>query len=190
MLHHRLLAAWFQSATTRTAGFNTINIAPMTTTGLFLTLILMFIGASPGSTGGGIKTTTFYILINTTRAVLQGKERIIAYQRRIPTALILKAMAVVLGSVITVICSTILLTLTDAQLAQDNFVGVFFEVVSAFATVGLSQIGSSNISPAGQFVIIGTMYVGRVGILMLMGALLGDPKPSFVTYPEEDMLVG
>jgi trk system potassium uptake protein TrkH len=187
---HRLLAAWFQSVTPRTAGFNTIDISQMTTTGLFLTMVLMFIGASPGGTGGGIKTTTFYVLIKTMQAVLRGKETVIAFERRIPPALILKAAAVIMGSAATVVVSTILLTLSDADLAQNNFVGVFFEVVSAFATVGLSQIGSANISPAGQYIIICTMYVGRVGVLLLMGALLGDPKMSFVKYPEENMLVG
>ncbi|MBE9028812.1 ATPase [filamentous cyanobacterium LEGE 11480] len=186
----RLVAAWFQSATTRTAGFNTIDIGNMTTTGLFFTLMMMFIGANPGSTGGGIKTTTFYVLLKTTLAVLKGEERVLSYQRRIPPGLIFKAIAVVVGSGLMVLLSTVLLTLTDAKLAQGNFVGVFFEVVSAFATVGLSQIGSSTFSPAGQFVIIWTMYVGRVGVLMLMGAILGDPKPSFVKYPEENMLVG
>lgn len=187
---HRLIAAWFQSVTTRTAGFNTIDVGQMTTTGLFLTMVLMFIGASPGSTGGGIKTTTLYVLMKTMQAVLQGKETVISYQRQIPPVLIFKAAAVIMGSAATVACSTIMLTLTDAQLAQNNFVGVFFEVISAFATVGLSQIGSSNISPLGQMVIIGTMYIGRVGVLILMGALFNDPKPSFVRYPEENMLVG
>lgn len=187
---HRMLAAWFQAVTPRTAGFNTIDISKMTTTGLFLTMVLMFIGASPGSTGGGIKTTTLYVLVKTMRAVLRGKETVISFERQIPTALILKAAAVIMGSASMVVVSTILLTLSDAQLAQDNFVGVFFEVVSAFATVGLSQIGSANISPTGQYIIICTMYVGRVGVLLLMGALLGDPKLSFVKYPEENMLVG
>jgi trk system potassium uptake protein TrkH len=186
----QLLAAWFQAVTPRTAGFNTIDISKMTVTGLFLTIILMFIGASPGSTGGGIKTTTFYVLLKTMQTVLRGKESVISYQRQIPPVLVFKAAAVVMGSAGIVILSTILLTLTDADLAEQNFVGVFFEAVSAFATVGLSQVGSANFSPAGHYIIILTMYIGRVGVLMLMGALLGDPKQSFVKYPEENMLVG
>jgi trk system potassium uptake protein len=186
----RLLAAWFQAVTPRTAGFNTIDIPKMTTAGLFFTIVLMFIGASPGGTGGGIKTTTFRVLLDTTQAVLQGKEDVIAFKRQIPVSLILKAAAVVLGSAAVVTVSTLLISLTDHQLAQNNFMGIFYEVVSAFATVGLSQIGSANLSPASHYITIVTMYVGRVGILLLMGAILGDPKPSFVKYPEENMLVG
>jgi trk system potassium uptake protein len=186
----RVLAAWFQAVTPRTAGFNTIDIGKMTTAGLFYTIVLMFIGASPGGTGGGIKTTTFRVLLDTTQAVLQGKEDVIAFKRQIPPALILKAAAVVLGSSSIVILSTFLISLADAKLAQENFMGVFYEVVSAFATVGLSQIGSANLSPLSHYITIATMYIGRVGVLLLMGALLGDPKPSFVKYPEENMLVG
>ncbi len=186
-LGHKVLAGWFQSVTTRTAGFNTIDITKMTTAGLFITIALMFIGASPGSTGGGIKTTTFRVLVDCTRAVLQSKEEVLSYQRQIPIVLILKAVGVLVGSALTVIGATILIALTDPKL---DFIHILFEVVSAFATVGLSAVGTSNVSVWGQLVLIATMYIGRVGILLLMGAWLGDPKPSFVHYPEENLLVG
>jgi trk system potassium uptake protein len=184
---HKLLAAFFQSVTPRTAGFNTIDISKMTTTGLVVTIVLMFIGASPGGTGGGIKTTTFRVLASCTSAVLQGKEEVLCFQRQIPIALILKAVAVALGSAVTVVVSTICLTLTDPS---QNFIHLFYEVVSAFATVGLSAVGTANLSIPGQLVLVPTMYIGRVGVLLLMGALLGDPKPTFVKYPEENLLVG
>lgn len=183
----KAIAAWFQSVTSRTAGFNTIDIANMTNAGLFITIALMFIGASPGSTGGGIKTTTFQIMIACTKAVLQDKEAVLSYQRQIPLSLILKAVSVLIGSAGVVLIGTTLLTITDPKL---NFIQLFFEVVSAFGTVGLSAIGTANISIAGQVVLIGVMYIGRVGILLLMSAILGDPKPSFVKYPEETLLVG
>jgi len=183
----RVMAAWFQSVTPRTAGFNTIDISKMTNAGLFITIALMFIGASPGGTGGGIKTTTFRVLITCTQAVLEGKDEVLCYHRQIPMPLILKAVGVLVGSTMTVIGGTILIALTDPEL---SFIHILFEVVSAFATVGLSAVGTLNISPLGQLVIIGIMYVGRVGILLLVGALLGDPKPSFVHYPEENLLVG
>ncbi|MGV0027573.1 TrkH family potassium uptake protein [Phormidesmis priestleyi] len=186
-LGHKVLAGWFQSVTTRTAGFNTIDISKMTTAGLFITIALMFIGASPGSTGGGIKTTTFRVLVDCTKTVLQGKEEVISYQRQIPIVLILKAIGVLVGSALTVIGATILIALTDPEL---DFIQILFEVVSAFATVGLSAVGTPNISVGGQLILIATMYIGRVGVLLLMGALLGDPKPSFVHYPEENLLVG
>ncbi len=183
----RVMAAFFQSVTPRTAGFNSIDINKMTVTGHVITIALMFIGASPGGTGGGIKTTTFSVLTSCTVAVLRGKEEVLCFQRQIPIALILKAIAVVLGSAITVAISTTCLTLTDPT---QDFLGLLYEAVSAFATVGLSAIGTSNLSLPGQMVLIPTMYVGRVGVLLLMGALLGDPKPTFVKYPEENLLVG
>lgn len=186
-LPHKLMAAWFQSVTPRTAGFNTIDITKMTTAGLFITIAFMFIGASPGSTGGGIKTTTLRILLDCTKAVLQGKEVVLASKRQIPMALILKAISVLIGSILTVITATILIATTDPEL---NFINILFEVVSAFATVGLTAFGTGNLSVAGQLLIVVVMYIGRVGILMLMSAILGDPKPSFVNYPEENLLVG
>ncbi|WP_338038204.1 TrkH family potassium uptake protein [Neosynechococcus sphagnicola] len=114
--HHKLMAAWFQSVTPRTAGFNTIDIGKMTNAGLFITIALMFIGASPGSTGGGIKTTTLRVLYDCTKTVLQGKEEVLSYQRQIPVPLILKAISVLLGSVLVVIVSTIFISLTDSGL--------------------------------------------------------------------------
>jgi trk system potassium uptake protein TrkH len=186
-LPHQLLAAWFQSVTPRTAGFNTIDITKMTTAGLFITIALMFMGASPGGTGGGIKTTTVRVLLDCTKAVLQGKEVVLGSQRQIPTALILKAVAVLVGSIATVIGATILIALTDPDL---DFIHILFEVVSAFATVGLTAFGTANLSIPGQLIIIAVMYIGRVGVLLLMSAILGDPKPSFVNYPEENLLVG
>lgn len=186
-LGNRILLAWFQSVTPRTAGFNTIDIGKMTTAGLFLTIAFMFIGSSPGGTGGGLKTTTFRVLTSCTKAILQGKEEVLLYERTVPISLILKAVGVLVGSIATVILSTILISITDPGI---NFIQIFFEVVSAFATVGLSTGITATVSPAAKLVLIMTMYIGRVGILLLMAALLGDPKPSTIRYPEENMIVG
>lgn len=186
-LSGKVLAAWFQSVTTRTAGFNTIDITKMTPAGLFITIALMFIGTNPGSTGGGIKTTTVRVLANCTKAVLQGKEEVLCYHRQIPTALIFKAIAVLMGSIATVAIATTFVTLTDPEV---NFIRILVEVVSAFATVGLSAVGTANLSIPGQLLLVPVMYVGRVGVLLMMSAILGDPKPSFVNYPEENLLVG
>ncbi len=183
----KLMIAWFQSVTPRTAGFNTIDYGQMTTAGLFLTTLLMFIGASPGGTGGGIKTTTFRILFSSTKSVLEGKEEVLCYQRRIPITLILKAVGVVFGSLSTVIVATILISLTDPKI---DFIRVFFEAVSAFATVGLSTGITASISTMAKLILIATMYIGRVGILLLMSAVLGDPTPTSIHYPEENLLVG
>ncbi len=184
---NQLLVAWFQSVTPRTAGFNTIDIGKMTNAGLFLTIVLMFIGASPGGTGGGIKTTTLRVLTSCTKTILQGKEEVLLYERKIATSLIFQAVGVLVGSITTVIFSTILISLTDPEL---DFIQIMFEVVSAFATVGLSTGITANVSTAAKLILIFTMYVGRVGVLLLMSAVLGDPRPSRIHYPEENLLVG
>lgn len=186
-LGDQLLVAWFQSVTPRTAGFNTIDIGKMTTAGLFITIALMFIGASPGGTGGGMKTTTLRVLTSCTKAILQGKEEVLLYDRKIAISLILKAVGVLVGSVATVILATILIALTDPKL---DFIQILFEVVSAFATVGLSTGITGSVSTAAKIILIITMYVGRVGVLLLMSAILGDPRPTRIHYPEENLLVG
>ena len=184
---NKLMAAWFQSVTPRTAGFNTIDIGKMTATGLFITIALMFIGASPGGTGGGIKTTTVRVLTSCTKAILQGKEEVHLYQRQIAVTLILKAVGVLVGSIATVTVATVLISLTDPQF---QFIQILFEVVSAFGTVGLSTGITASVSSIAKILLVLTMYVGRVGVLLLMASLLGDPRPSAVRYPEENLLVG
>ncbi|MEM6840532.1 MAG: TrkH family potassium uptake protein [Cyanobacteria bacterium P01_C01_bin.120] len=186
-LSNKVLAAWFQSVITRTAGFNSIDIGAMENVTLFIAIALMAIGASPGSTGGGMKTTTISILLVCTRAVLRGKEEVLIFQREIPTARVLKAVGVVMGSGAMIVTVTTLISLTDSEF---SFLTILFEVVSAFATVGLSTGITADLSDLGKLLIIATMYVGRVGVLLFMSAILGDPNPSALHYPEEDLLVG
>jgi len=183
----KLTAAWFQSVIARTAGFNSIDINGMHEASLFLMIALMFVGASPGSTGGGIKTTTVSILFICTRTVLRGYDEVLAYRREIPPVRILKAVGVVLGSGMLVIGITIALSLFNPEF---SFIRLLFEAVSAFATVGLSTGITADLTMPSQMVIIGSMYVGRVGVLLFMTALIGDHSPSLVKYPEEDLLVG
>lgn len=185
--HQKLLIAWFQSVIARTAGFNSINLGAMGDASLFIMIALMFIGASPGSTGGGIKTTTIRILLAATRMALQGKEQVLCFRRQIPAGRVLKAIAVVLGSGLAVVAATALLAISNPTL---GFIDILFESVSAFATVGASTGITADLSIFGKYVIIFTMYLGRVGVLLFMSALLGDPKPSAVQYPEEELLVG
>ena len=184
---HKLIMAWFQSVIARTAGFNSINIGAMGETSLFIIIALMFVGASPGSTGGGIKTTTLRILLSCTGMVLQGKEEVLIYRRQIPPSRVLKAIAVVMGSGLLVLSTTTIVSLSNPKL---SFLDVLFEAVSAFATVGLSTGITADLSDLGKYAIITTMYLGRVGILLFMAALLGDPQPTAIQYPEEDLLVG
>lgn len=183
----QLLAAWFQSVTARTAGFNTVDYGQMTTAALFITIALMFVGGNPGGTAGGMKTTTLRVLTSCTKAILQGKEEVLIYQRRIPLSLILKSVGVVVGSIATVIVMTILISISDPEI---DFIRVLFEVVSGFATVGLSTGITAGLSAFAKLVLIATMYIGRVGVLLLMAAILGDPIPTAIHYPEEDLLVG
>jgi trk system potassium uptake protein TrkH len=183
----KLLAAWFQSVVARTAGFNSIDIGAMGNASLFTMIALMFIGASPGGTGGGIKTTTFRILLVCTLAVLQGKEEVLCYRRQIPLTRVLKTVAVVVGSALVIILATMLISISNPNL---TFIAVLFETVSAFATVGLSTGITAQLSAFSQVVIIITMYLGRVGVLLFMASLLGDPRPTAVQYPEEDLLIG
>lgn len=188
-LSGQLWAAWFQSVTSRTAGFNTIDTGKMTVTGLMITMILMFIGASPGGTGGGIKTTTVRVLVRATRAFLRGHDEVIIYEREIPPVLIYKAIAVLIGSLGVVMFMVTCLSLTEAN--QDHgFLALLFEVVSAFGTVGLSTGITGQLTVSGKLFIVLTMYVGRIGVLLLMAALVSEPRPMRTHYPEETFLVG
>jgi trk system potassium uptake protein len=184
----QFLAAWFQAVTSRTAGFNTIDVSKMTTAGLFITIALMLVGGCPGGTAGGIKTTTARILASSTYAVLQGKESVVLYRRQVPNTLILKAVGVTFGSIITVVVATIVISLVEPPTL--NFIQILFEVVSAFGTVGLSMGITAELTPVSKLVLVATMYIGRVGILLLIAALLGDPKSTAIRYPEESLLVG
>ncbi len=184
----QLLAAWFQAVTSRTAGFNTIDISKMTTAGLFITIALMLIGGCPGGTAGGIKTTTARILASSTYAVLQGKESVVLYRRQVPNALILKAVGVTFGSIMTVVSAVIIISLIEPP--KLNFIQILFEVVSGFGTVGLSMGITADLSAVSKLVLVATMYIGRVGVLLLISALLGDPKSTAINYPEESLLVG
>ena len=183
----KFLAAWFQSMTTRTAGFNSIDLGNMTVAGLFITMGLMFIGASPSGTGGGIKTTTFRIMYNSTKSVLRGKNVVIIYQREVPSTLILKAVAVVFGTAASIVFFTVLISSIDTDF---NFLQILFEVISAFATVGLSTGITSSFAVASKVILVFAMYIGRVSILILIAAIIGDPSPSTLQYPEENLLVG
>ena len=183
----KFLAAWFQSMTTRTAGFNTIDLGKMTTAGLFITMGFMFIGASPSGTGGGIKTTTFRILYNSTKSVLRGKNEVVLYQREVPSTLILKAVAVVFGTAASIVFVTVIISSIDTDF---NFLPILFEVISAFATVGLSTGITSSFAVGSKVMLVLAMYIGRVSILILIAAVIGDPSPSSLQYPEENLLVG
>ncbi len=181
-----LLASYFQSVTARTAGFSTVDISLLREPTYLLLIFLMFIGASPGSTGGGIKTSTFAVLLFTIISYLQGKEKVEISRRTLSSFLVHKVLAIVSFSLSVVFLSTFLLLITE-KLA---FTQILFEVISAFGTVGLSTGITPSLSPAGKLIILATMLVGRIGPLTLALALGPRTKKVKYTYPEEKVIVG
>jgi trk system potassium uptake protein TrkH len=182
----KLWGALFQSVTPRTAGFNTVPISSLSAVTLTIITILMFIGASPGSTGGGIKTSTFAILVLSLVNILRGKEDIEVFKRKIPQGIVYKSMALVVGTLILV--SSIFLLL----LAFENkpFLPLLFETVSAFGTVGLSMGVTPDLTIAGKLLIIMLMYGGRIGPLTLGFALTRALQRGKIEYPEAKVMIG
>jgi trk system potassium uptake protein len=183
----KVLGALFQSVTNRTAGSNTLNIPDLTHPTLFLTIFLMFVGASPGSTGGGIKTTTFATLLGTVWSQVKGKEDVVLFRRRILTEIIFKALTVTVSGLFLVMVITMLLTITEVG---KDFLMILFEATSAFATVGLSMGLTPELSPTGQILIIFTMFAGRVGPLTVAFAIAMRRKPDPYRHPKGKIMIG
>ena len=184
----KLEASFFQSVSTRTAGFNTISILGLKRSTSLLFIILMFIGASPGSTGGGIKTTTFGLIALGTWATLKNKDGIEYDKRSISWRIYSKAIAILFISLIyTTICIFLLILFERNK----NFLDLVFEVYSAFGTVGLSRDLTPSLSDISKFILIVTMFVGRVGPLTITLALSkSNLKKGHYTYPQENILIG
>lgn len=179
------LGAFFFSVSSRTAGFSTFPLGQFTNAGLFTITILMFIGASPGSTGGGIKTTTFFALMQQVRAVFT-KKKPGGFHRTLPGEAIDKAGVIALLSVVVVCVGTFLLCVLEPEL---DFVRLLFEEVSAFGTVGLSTGITPDLSVASKLVLIFTMYIGRLGAFTLFSLWIDRPDPS-IRYTEEMITIG
>lgn len=188
-IFEKILASFFHSVTLRTAGFNNINIGDLKSATLMISILYMFIGASPGSTGGGVKTTTFAAIVLATKAVILGREDVSVMGRRLEKNIISRSIAIVIMSFGVVFLGIILISISQPELA---FVHVIFEVVSAFGTVGLSMGITPHLSIASKFVIITTMLFGRVGILTVAFALASkhqNYKTSY-HYPSQKIMVG
>lgn len=194
-LGHAALASLFQSVTARTAGFNTLSIGALSTATLFLLSLLMFIGASPGSTGGGIKTSTFALLVLNVRTAFRGRDDVETFHRTVPRTFISRVTLVLTLALAVVALSTFLLSVTERDnpwLADSGnfFMRVFFESMSAFGTVGLSTGLTPYLTSAGKIVIVLTMLVGRIGQLALLVYLAQRRFRQDFSYPEERLLVG
>lgn len=184
----KLLAALFQSVTPRTAGFNTVDMAKYSISAQLMTIILMFIGGSPGSTAGGIKTTTFGVIISQVVSVIVGKESPQVFKKRIPMDVINKALALFSVAMFLVLLVTMLLSITETG---HSFMELIFETTSAFATVGLTLGITTSLTVPGKLIIAFTMFAGRLGPLTLIMAIAArQGKRVKYKYPEGKILVG
>ena len=183
--HMGWLAAFFQSMTARTAGFSSVDFASMSNAGLLVIMILMFIGASPGSTGGGIKTTTFFVLMQQVRSIFS-KRRLGAFHRRLPDGSLSKAATILLMGLMVVGCGTFALCVLEPQL---DFGRLLFEQISAYSTAGLSTGITAGLCPASRVVLILTMFIGRVGAVTLLSLWVERPEPT-ARYTEEAITIG
>lgn len=179
------MGAFFHSVSARTAGFSTYSIGDFTNAGLFVLCLLMFVGASPGSTGGGIKTSTFFVLIQSVKSAFT-KRKPSAFHRGISDSNISKASLITILSGAVVCIATFLVCVLEPKL---DFIQIFFEVVSAFGTVGLSTGITPDLSWAAKLVIIFVMFVGRLGAMTLVSMWISHSE-SNVQYTEEPISIG
>lgn len=193
--HEKILSATFLSVTSRTAGFNTVDTGQLTNATLLLVIFLMFIGASPASTGGGVKTTTAVIIVNLVRSWINNRPRVEVGGRSIPHAQVSKALAVAALQASIAFTGVLLLQLTEFAAiphaeSRGYFLGHLFEVISAIGTVGLSTGLTPYFTPSGHCVLILMMFVGRVGPLVLASSIIGEKPEWAYVYPEEEVLTG
>lgn len=179
------LGAFFHSVSARTAGFSTYAIGDFTDAGLFVLTLLMFIGASPGSTGGGIKTTTFFVLMQEVRSLFT-KRHIGAFRRTIPMEALAKAFLITMLSLLLVCACTFFLCILEPEY---TFLQLLFEEVSAFGTVGLSTGITPSLGWVAKLVLIITMFAGRVGTFTLLSIWIERPAPT-ARYTEESLTIG
>jgi trk system potassium uptake protein TrkH len=182
----KLWAALFQSVTPRTAGANTLDITGLRQATQFFIIILMFIGASPGSTGGGIKTTTFTLMVGAVITMLRGREDIVLFRYRLAQERVFKALTITLLALLLIVAVSMVLSTTEDR----AFLMILFETTSAFATVGLSLGLTPELTQVGKILICLTMFAGRLGLLTLAYALGPKQGKPLYKYPEGKMIIG
>ncbi len=186
------LEALFQSITTRTAGFSTVDISLFSYSTLIVVMLFMFIGASPNSTGGGVKTTTFYIMFKSIVSYLKGKETIIANRRIDPEART-KAFTLAGLALTSIVVVFIILSKIEAGNPDMTFIKMMFETFSAFGTVGLSMGITSSLMPASKILLSLLMFMGRLGPITIFGIMnknLGRPQTTNIEYATERIIIG
>lgn len=184
----RLNAAWFQSVTFRTAGFNTVDLGEYQPQTKLFSVLLMFIGASPGSTGGGVKTAVFALAILSVWSLLKGRDRVEIMGRTIPNTLIHRSLTIISLGILVLMSATLLIVLFENN--QAIFLDHLFEATSAFATVGVSTGITADLTTPSHWVIIVTMLIGRVGPLTALIALSNRGPANRYHYPEEPVNLG
>lgn len=185
----KLSTALFQSITARTAGFNTVDIGSLPGASLLLLVLLMFIGGSPGSCAGGIKTTTLAISLAELRAKFRGEEQVVLFDRRIPRTILDRSLVLVRLAVLWNLFGVLLLLSTEAGNPGVGFQDILFEQISAFGTVGLSTGLTDKLTVVGRLWIVATMFVGRLGPLTVALGLL-PPSHLHIRYPEARVMIG
>ncbi|MBC2576011.1 TrkH family potassium uptake protein [Peptostreptococcus canis] len=184
----KFMVSFFQSMTTRTAGFGTIDFNLFRSNTLFILIVLMFIGASPASTGGGIKTTTVAVIFMAVRALIKNEDEISVFRKKLDINIFRKALGVFTIGLFVFIVGTYLITITQGE--KFGLMQSAFEVSSAYSTVGLSMAGSYNLNSVGRVIISLLMFAGRVGSLTVFTIFIGDVKTNKIKYPEEKVLIG
>lgn len=183
----RMLSAIFQSVTARTAGFNTLDLKLLSYASMFIILLLMFVGASPGSTGGGVKTSSFGIVLAYLRAQFKGREKVDLFFRNIPDSNIEKAFIIIILALVFISISFVMLLTFEKNLGVHQ---LLFETISAFGTVGLSLGITAKLSLASKIIIMATMFIGRIGPFTLFIALSRKKTKAVFSYPEEKIMIG
>lgn len=182
----KVTGAFFTSVTTRTAGFNSIDFAAMGVPATLFVIFLMWIGASPASTGGGIKTSTLAVAVLNIFSLAKNRTKIEIYKREIAVSSVQRASAIIMLSIFVIGIAVILLSFTDSDKGLLNLV---FETVSAFATVGLSRGITSDLSAAGKIIIMLTMFIGRINMLTILTAFFNKFSSPAYKYPSETILI-
>ena len=182
----KLCASFFQGVASRTAGLSTVPTGDLTDASLFFLCILMFIGASPGSTGGGIKTTTFAVIVAAIWGLIRGHNDTTLFYRRISPPAVYKAFAILFTSAVLTVTITMLLSITE----NFSFIQILFEVVSAFSTAGMSTGITGELTNHGKLCLIPTMFIGRVGPVTFALALALKHKKRVIQYPEGKITIG
>ena len=191
--NEKIFTSFFQTITARTAGFNTLDIPMLGGTTLFILIILMFVGASPGSCGGGIKTTSLAVMAAILTSKIRGKDSVSIFHRTIPEETVSRALSIFILAVVTVTVGLVILLITQMGTVypgKEFFLAYLFEAVSAFGTVGLSMGVTPMLTTAGKTVIIVLMLLGRVGLLTVAYVVTRRERVTLFRYAEEKVMIG